>query len=176
VAFSIGRHLGQEAVLSNLSPYHARLLRALNHAIKEQGVRVLLLIHLAIIPESIKSYGLSILDVSLWLFTWTKLLGSLPVVSFLAYTGATTHNILKVLNHDKHFAPAEVVLVVTGMLCLFTFLVVIGIHVNRQMKVIESQNAQDEADGFGEGHVLDSIEIDPVPVLDNSSGRARVDL
>jgi hypothetical protein len=37
---------------------------------------------------------------------------------FLAYIGATTHHILKVLNHDKHFSPAEVAMVVPGVLCI----------------------------------------------------------
>jgi hypothetical protein len=40
------------------------------------------------------------------------------VVTFLAYIGATTHHILKVLNHDKHFSPAEVAMVVPGVLCI----------------------------------------------------------
>jgi hypothetical protein len=124
---------------------------------KIKGAQVLVLIHLALFPESIKSYGLSILDISVWLFIWTKLLGSLPIgvcvfihcitkaidailivhphtVSFLAYTGATSRDIIAVLNNEKKMGTGEIVLLVTGLVAFVVVLLVIGYHVQRQMK------------------------------------------
>jgi hypothetical protein len=71
------------------------------------------------------------------------------LVSFLAYTGATSRDILAVLNNEKQMDTGQIILLVTGAVAFVLVLVVIGYHVQRQMKGIEGRMGDRGVDDSG---------------------------
>eukprot|EP00937_MAST-01D_sp_MAST-1D-sp2_P008091 g8091.t1 len=98
-AFLLGRSCGRERVERWIARRDRRgsgsdgtsaadILRALEAAVAARGWRLVLPFQFAYLPIAIKNYGLAVCsDVSLWLFTWTLLVGEAPGTVATALVG-----------------------------------------------------------------------------------------
>ena len=169
LAFLIGRQLGKQVVNKWLSAYQSRLLLALDETVQKEGPRALILIHLAHLPEALKSYGLSILRIDFCMFAWTKCVGGLPIVTFFAYSGATTRDIAAVLHDEQQMSSTQMAVLIVGVLCLLVVLAVIGYHVRQSMRRLEKaaslelEREEDETGG------TDSDDGSPPPALQGAT-------
>lgn len=92
LAFIIGRYLLQNYIASHLP-------RKVQHYIFEShiyGWRLIGILHLScVLPTALISYGLSITRYSIWTFSWSTLVFSLPYLVIVAYSGAIGRQVLE---------------------------------------------------------------------------------
>ncbi|MGO4264345.1 MULTISPECIES: TVP38/TMEM64 family protein [unclassified Stenotrophomonas] len=96
LAFLIGRHLARPWVRRRL--HRSRQLSAVDKAVAGQGLRLVLLLRLAlIVPFAPLSYALGASRVSSKDFLWASWLGLLPGTFLYAYLGSLASNVEQIL-------------------------------------------------------------------------------
>ncbi|GLD91864.1 hypothetical protein PINS_up000397 [Pythium insidiosum] len=126
VAFAIGKQLGRQ----RLRPYlfgNFSFFAALLSVVESPSWKPLILIQLSSLPPMVKSYGLSVTDISVMRFTASALIGGTPSAILWAYIGFQAKDIMT--QPDKPSAGAArwitlalgLCFTVLAMACLFVY-------------------------------------------------------
>lgn len=109
---------------------YARQLSWFNERIKEDGGIYLLVLHLLLVPYSVINMFAAVTPVSSWTFSWTTVLGSVPIAVVYTFAGSQLHK----LEEAKVFSPK-----VIGILVLLAVVVLIPViikHWSKRSKAI----------------------------------------
>lgn len=120
-AFLVGRTIGRSYVTSKLQDYPQ--FRAIAVAIERQGFKIVLLLRMVpLLPFNMLNYLLAVTPMTCYTYTVASWLGMMPMTLVLVYAGTTIKDITDFNRHDKHWTPARLIMLGSG---LFTSVVVV---------------------------------------------------
>jgi uncharacterized membrane protein YdjX (TVP38/TMEM64 family) len=89
ISFAAFRYL----LASHIRRVYHKQIAWFNERIKEGGGSYLLILHFLLVPFSVINMGAALTHVSWWTFSWTTVVGSIPISLVYAFAGQQLHKI-----------------------------------------------------------------------------------
>ena len=109
------------------------------------SLQLLMLIQLAYIPIAVKNYGLALTAVPFSPFFFTSLIGEMPSTAAIVYTGASTADLMGLLDGGGHMTGTQLCLSILGILALFVLMTLLGRRVHQRLREFSSHPQKPQA-------------------------------
>jgi uncharacterized membrane protein YdjX (TVP38/TMEM64 family) len=166
ISFRIATSLGRDFMRRHVFGKH-KLLFCLEQAIAKRGFRALFMIQLAYIPLGVRNYTLSVMGVPFYLFITTHVLAELPYTLAFTFTGSQARDLAEVLNGEAKANPAQIFVVVLGVVGVIGAVLVVGYYVKQEVVAMKEMVGEAPSDVEGAAMCMGGASVDaPAADLD----------
>ncbi|KAF1325403.1 Membrane protein, partial [Globisporangium splendens] len=134
-AFFVGRHFLKQHIGVYLQN-NFRAFQVVGGVLQSRDWRPLLLVQLSRLPNAVKCYGLAIMDISLWRFFVTAIVGGIPHSLVWTFIGKQTQDILAstASGSEKKLTLPQLLLLIGGIVITLLALLTLSCYTKKQMQ------------------------------------------
>uniref|UniRef100_K3X9T3 VTT domain-containing protein n=1 Tax=Globisporangium ultimum (strain ATCC 200006 / CBS 805.95 / DAOM BR144) TaxID=431595 RepID=K3X9T3_GLOUD len=134
-AFLLGRHFLKQHIGAYLQN-NFRAFQVVGEVLQSRDWKPLLLVQLSGLPNAVKCYGLAIMNISIWRYLVTAIVGGIPHSLVWTFIGKQTQDILAstASGSGKKLTLPQLLLLIGGIVITLLALVTLSFYTRKQMQ------------------------------------------